>query len=70
MAKDDGGRVRRIVNIIDERAEERGRGLVAPEDVGFVSQAPVASDALDDALVAAQVSARWSVDTVKCALRQ
>lgn len=65
MAKDDGGRVRRIVNVVDERADERGRGLVAPEDIGFVSEAPVAADALDDAFVAVQISTRRSVDAVK-----
>jgi hypothetical protein len=56
MPQNDGRRVGRLGDLVDERAEEGCLGLVALEDVSFVLKAPVAPNALDDALLAASVS--------------
>lgn len=63
MAEDNGGGVGRIADVVDQRAEKRGLGLVAFEDVSFVAQAPVAPDAFDNVPLVVQVSAAGIVSS-------
>jgi len=61
IPQDDGGLVGRLADLVDKRAEKWSLGLVALENFGFVLQAPVVPDALDDAVLAAPVPVmrRW-----------